>query len=317
MTDTLFHIALFLIAVSMIFFFCGVLIDSTDRIARRVHRSSFLIAFLLLGFLTSFGELSVAINSSVAATPQISAGNLIGASFVIFFLLIPILAIFGNGISLKHTLSTRNLAFALSVIVSPALFVFDGQLTKIEGAAMIMLYLALTFILHKDSGRTAAILEKEETLVKKELYLHGLKIILAASLIFISGKIFVQETVFFSDLLRIPPSFIGLVVIAIGTNVPELTIALRSIRRNKQKIAFGDYIGSASFNTAILGGLAMIDGPFSIDHTVSLLTALFLALGLAIFFFFARSKRMLSYSEGMVLGVIYLLFIAAQFSSLL
>lgn len=317
MYDIFYHASLFILAVTVIFFFCGVLIRSTDRIARHIHRSGFLIAFLLLGFLTSFSEISVAINASLSNTPQISAGNLIGASFVIFFLLIPLLAFFGNGIRIKHALPMKHLAFALAVIASPALFVFDGRLTKTEGAVMICLYLILSVALHMASGRGTAVLEKEEKIVKKEVYLHGAKIIFAAFLIFLSGKVFVSEAVYFSELLKIPASFIGLLVIAISTNIPELTIALRSIKERKKDIAFGDYVGSASFNTAILGGLAVMNGPFTIDHSEFFLAAIFLCIGSLLFFMFAKSKYTISHGEGIVLGTIYLLFVAAQFISLL
>ena len=243
MYEILFHISLFILAVTIIFFFCGMLIKSTDQIARHIHKSGFLIAFLLLGFLTSFSEISVAINSSIAKTPALSAGNLIGASFVIFFLLIPLLAILGKGINIKHALSMKHLAFALTVITAPAFFIFDGLLTKTEGILMILLYLLLGYLLHTQNKNAISVLKKERVIVKKGLYIHGIKIVFAAFLIFLSGKIFVEEAVYFSELLHIPSSFIGLMVIAIGTNVPELTIALRSIKQKKKTIAFGDYIG--------------------------------------------------------------------------
>ncbi len=312
MDSLFFHLSLFILAVAIIFYFCGVLITSTDRIARHIHRSSFLIAFLLLGFLTSFSEISVAINASLAGTPQLSAGNLIGGSFVIFFLLIPILAILGNGINLKHALPIKHLALTLIIIAAPAFFVFDGLLTKTEGALMIGLYLFLSFFLHKESGRAVAVLKKEKKIIKKELYIHGAKIFFAALLIFLSGKIFVGEALYFSTLLHVPSSLIGLLVIAIGTNIPEFTITIASIKQRKKAIAFGDYIGSASFNTAILGGVALINGPITLDHGEFFLATLFLCIGLFIFFAFAKSKRTISRKEGIILGIIYLLFIFGE-----
>lgn len=52
---------------------------------------------------------------------------------------------------------------------------------------------------------------------------------LSAVAIFTAAYFLVEQTAYFSELLRIPPSIIGLLVLSIGTNVPELAIALRAM----------------------------------------------------------------------------------------
>ncbi|MDD5470069.1 MAG: hypothetical protein PHO92_04715, partial [Candidatus Peribacteraceae bacterium] len=86
---TFLHLCLLFLAAAVIWLLSGMLINATDRVARRYKRPGFAVAFFVLGFLTSIGEMSVAFNSTMQGVPQVSAGNLIGGSIVMFFLIIP------------------------------------------------------------------------------------------------------------------------------------------------------------------------------------------------------------------------------------
>jgi cation:H+ antiporter len=313
MKEILFNIGVFLVAGSVIYFFGGLLIEATADIARRLHRDGFIVAFVLLGILTSLSELSVAFNATIEGVPQISAGNLLGASFVIFLLIVPILAIFGNGIKLQHTLTKRRLLLALLVIAAPALIVLDGTLSALDGVIMLVLYAVLV----KYSPTKQRIKEVHHQLVKislmrKDLIMDFLKIVVGAILIFFSGRLMVEEALYFSALLSVPSSFIGLLVISLGTNMPELVIAVRSIRKQRKAIAFGDYVGSAAFNTFIMGVLCIVNGTFFIAPQQFIVTSCFLIAGLVIFYIFSCSKNTISRIEGALLGLIYVVFVVLQ-----
>src|SRR3989338_7319830 len=135
------HVLLFLFSAGIIWFFAGLLIESTDRLARHFHKNGFIVAFFVLGFITSISEIAVAVNATIKGVPEVSAGNLVGASFVILLFIIPFLAAAGNKIELRHTLSKRSLRLALVTILLPVLFIVDGDLTRIEGVLMLVVYL--------------------------------------------------------------------------------------------------------------------------------------------------------------------------------
>lgn len=71
----------------------GLAIRSVERLSRSLKISSFLVSFIVLGLCTSISELSVGINSVIAKDPEIYVGNLVGATIVIFMLIIPLLTI--------------------------------------------------------------------------------------------------------------------------------------------------------------------------------------------------------------------------------
>src|SRR3989338_7470207 len=142
---TVVHISIFLFSSAVVWFFAGILIESVDRVARRFHKTGFSVAFFVLGFLTSISEISVALNAGIGGVPQVSVGNLVGASFVIPLLIIPFLAIAGKGIELKKLISGRNLLLVFAVIALPSLLVVDGDVTRTEGVLALLVFTTLVY----------------------------------------------------------------------------------------------------------------------------------------------------------------------------
>ena len=89
-------------------------------------------------------------------------------------------------------------------------------------------------------------------------------------------------------------------------------IAARSIKSNHKSIAFGDYVGSAATNSLLFGVLILIYGPFEIATGVFNATLFILLLGYILFFSFAHSKKHLSLIQGVVLILVYVLFLMIQ-----
>ncbi len=312
------HILLAFGAIATIWLLSGSLIDATDRVAKRYHKPGFAVAFFVLGILTSVSEMSVATNATLQHVPQVSAGNLLGASTVIFLLIIPLLAVLGNGIPMDRSLRPSNTMLLLFTVLFPSLCALDGKVSVIEGVLMFALYAVLVWRIRKHNPMEGVAQDALEQ-THRELIggrhataVDTVKIAVSAVLIFVSGNILVGESVFFAQLLSVPVSFIGLILLSIGTNIPELVIAIRCVIGRHKDIAFGDYMGSAVFNTPIFGFLALANGDFILERSEAVVNSVVLGIGLLLFFVFARSKNMLSRAESIVLLTLYAVFLALQ-----
>lgn len=326
--DILWHLALFLASGALIWGLSGFLVSATDRVAKRYNKPGFAVAFFVLGVMTSVSEMSVAVNATIEGVPQVSAGNLIGGSLVIFLLIIPILAVMGNGIPMNAALGPRVMAFLLTIAILPSLFALDGGINRVEGLCMILLYGMIIYVVQSRKP-VEDVIEQTVQEVGEELLhtdegwfrhraattLDVAKIIGAGVLIFFAGKLLVDESIFFSQLLSIPASLVGLVLLSIGTNAPELVIAIRCVVGKHKDIAFGDYMGSAGANTLLMGGLALANGSFGLERTGFIPTFVLLAAGLVLFFVFSRTKNTLSRREGAILLGIYVVFLLFQMAN--
>jgi cation:H+ antiporter len=310
-------IGIFLLSLSVLWFFAGLLLDSVGRLAQRLCRSGFGTAFFVLGVLTSISEISVAINSGISGAPGVSAGNLAGASFVIILLIVPFLAVAGNGMSIKGLVSKETLAFSLLVILLPVLLLADGNVTMLEGAFAILAYLALAYAIRNRPEGQASNVCIPATGGKRELYIDIAKILVGAAAVFIASHFLVEESVAVATYLSVPASLFGLLLLSIGTNIPEIVIAIRAVLARSKDIAFGDYLGSAAANVPIFGALALFTGGFAVESSQFVGTALLMLVGFVLFHIFARSRAELTRREGVILLLFYASFVAVQLVNIL
>lgn len=305
------NIAEYVLSFFILWLSSEVIVDGIDHFSKKFKISSFAASFFVLGLLTSLPEIGVGTSAILDREPEIFVGNLIGASFVLFLLAIPLLSIFGNGITLSHQLTNKNLIFALFVILTPALFVLDGNVSKVEGLFMIVIYFLLFYFIENDQQVVKEVEEDVEG-VKKSSVKQLIRVVMGCVMIFVASKVLVDKTIFFADLLHIHTYLISLVVLSVGTNLPEFAIAASAILNKHKEVAFGDYVGSAAANTLLFGVLMLINGSFKIHNGNFLLTFIIFTIGMICFYVFARSKREISRHEGVLLLLIYVVFLVLE-----
>lgn len=297
----------------VIWFGADLIIKSVDRIARKVKLSSFSISFFLLGILTSIPEIAVSATAVADHNPEIFVGTLLGGTVTIFLLIIPLLAILGKGIRISHDLSEANIIMTLFVMVVPSSLIIDKKVTNPEGMFLILLYGILFYMIQRKHG----IFEHSPQNImelKAYSFLDMVKMGIGVAFVFISSQNIVSQTVAFSELFHIPTYYISLLILSVGTNLPELSLALRAVLSGKKSIAFGDYLGSAAANTLLFGIFTLMNDGEVLTVNSFFITFLFTALGLILFYFFSKSKRFISVKEGWMLLGVYGLFIVYEMS---
>jgi len=310
------HILLYLTSFLAIWLGAGLIIKSVDRIAHRLKLSSFAMSFFLLGILTSIPEIAISATAVADHTPEIFVGTFLGGIVVIFLFIIPLLAILGKGIRINHDLSNTHILLTLFVLIAPAILVIDHKVTNLEGLFLIFIYIILFYVIQKKHG----IFDQKNTRImeiKTYSFFDITKVGLGVGLVFFSSQYIVSKTIIFSQILHIPTYYISLILLSIGTNLPELSLAIRSILSGKKDIAFGDYLGSAATNTLLFGIFTLINEGEVLTVNDFFITFLFTFVGLALFYFFSKSQRFISVREGVILLGVYLLFIGYEMSKAL
>lgn len=302
---------IFLLSFGGVWFGSGLAIRSIQRIAHGLRISSFAVSFLVLGFFTSLGEMSVGVNAVLNDDPEIFVGNLIGATIVIFMLIIPLLAITGKKVAVTNALRGRRILFPLIAASIPVLVSLNGKVDWLDGV------LALSaFILSSVMTQTKQnLLEKASNFLKHKrfsLRIELLKVLIGVLAVFGASHLIVQETLILSELFNLSPFFISLLFIALGTNLPELSLVIRSLFMRDKQVAFGNYLGSATMNTGLFGVFTLWYGrPIALTNSY-LVSLVFSVIGLVLFYFFAKSKYTLSRWEGLVLLSLYVAFIVSE-----
>lgn len=305
------NVIILLVSFSAILFGADLVVKSVDRFSHKLRISSFAISFFLLGLLTSIPELAVGLSAISEGKPEVFVGNLIGGVAIIFFLVIPLLAIFGNGVNINGELANGNLFYAMVAIFAPVFILLDRNITLLEGVFLIIVYTILFFFVERHKG----VFDETHTSI---LHVHSysfydiLKTLAGVIIVFISSNLIVDNILHMSEDLGLSTFFVSLFVLSLGTNLPEISLAVKSILLKKKDIAFGDYIGSAAANTLLFGVFTLVFGRTVFLDTGFVKTFILLLSGLTAFYLFSSSKHKITRKEGIVLLLFYVVFVIVE-----
>ncbi len=303
-------ILIFCFAFALLWVGSGLAISAVTRLSRSFRMSGFSTSFLMLGLFTSFSEIAVGVNAFIDKEHEIFVGNLIGSSVVVFLFITPLLAFLGRGLKLNHNFSYKDLISALFVIGMPALLSLDRRIGIIDAIVCVSIY--SYFFYMRDRGFKSIRKIVSIKLTNTQLHLQLLKILTGIGLLLYASNLLVTQTVVLGESLNISTFFISLLVISVGTNIPEIAVAIRSVLAHKNDIAFGNYVGSSALNTLELGVLTLgTRGTIHLTQSSPFSLVIFL-IGLGVFAYLAKSKNDLSRNEAKILLLFYFAFITFE-----
>lgn len=299
----------FLISLTGIWFGSGIIIRSIDKFSSETKSSSFMISFFVLGILTTVPEMAIAYNSFIKGDITVSIGNLMGATLVIFLLVIPLLGVFGGGIDLKHSLKSYDLVMILVLIILPSMFIFDSRLEIYEGVIIIISYVIVLMRFYIDEKPANSTITMDSP--GKKILVLVVKIIFSIVIVLVSSNYLVENTIAIARDVGVSPFVISVLGLSIGTNLPEISLAIRAVISGKKDIAIGNYLGSAVANIPLFGFLVLISNGVKIGQSTVIFVSFFTISAVVLFFLITRN-RYISKIESLFLLFIYMLFVSSE-----
>lgn len=310
------YISLVIVSIYFLVRAADLIEDAFVYLAKRLRISEFFIGFVILGTISSLPELSVAINSS-ETIPELSVGNLLGATLIILTLVLGTASIkFGN-VNFKGRFRRREMTAALLVILSSLGALADGSLRAYEGMILIFLYLILILEL-RERFKEKKPEELNTSVEARKVYYLLTQSLLGIVMLLIASNTVVEGVKLLGEEIKINEAIIGIFVLAVGTNTPELALLFRAKSFDQTKLAIGNFLGSVTFNTPTLGILAILSGGFEISEFETILPVMVLiAFASIMFWYFAVTDRALSKREGILLIAVFLSLIIYEAINLL
>lgn len=301
------HPILTILGILILFLLMGRLADVVVRSARALGTQLGIGTFflgVLLGLFTSAPEATIAVNAAAQQAPELSIGNCIGGTVVLLGLIAGLLALRNRTLPVREGVS--GLVTAAVYLLFPVLFMQDGVLTVSEGLLLAFGYIGTLVLVYGASRK------KWFSAPRIQLQSHaGLEILLllaATAGIAIAAGLIVRLTIPLALAFGVPELMIGMLAYAVGTNLPEIFVALRASRM-PDALPVATLLGSALANPFIIGLLAIgSDAPIRVPSGF-LGSALSYTLVVLLFFLCARTGRTLTRKEGFVLLVAYAIFV--------
>ena len=279
------------------------------------------IGFLLVAFSTSLPELFVAIFA--IWNPEaigISVGNVLGSNvaniclilgigFIIMAMKYPESAGFFTKMA-SDEVGSLNFGLLISSLV-PLILLFMGYASQIVGVFLVALFVYNTYELAKKKGTVEEISDEAE---KHELGKYAAKSVLGIIGVVTCAYVIVESSSFLALSAGVPSVIIGGTIVAFGTSVPELATSISSVRKGFLDLALGNVIGSCFLNITLILGLTFLISPVNVN--ISAFSALvFFSLLSTIMLTYIVQNAKVRRREGIILLVVYLIFLATSFGS--
>ena len=141
-------------------------------------------------------------------------------------------------------------------------------------------------------------------------------LLFGAGLVFLvlGGDWLVKGAVGLAEQLGIPPLVIGLTIVALGTSMPELVISLDAALTDSGDLAVGNVVGSNIANVLLVLGAPALFAPMVATQNGLKRTLFFLAGVTGVFMLYVWDG-VVDRTEGLVLLIFLLIFLAQQFNS--
>ena len=317
--------------IFLLVLFSFVLIKSAEwiivalrRIAKKSKVGVFAISAIILAVGTSLPELFVGITSAFEGFPNISLGIVLGSNIVNIALITGVVALISGKINVHGDYLKRDVFMALVAGLLPLALIADGILGRVDGLVLLFVYASYTASFFKEKFAEITNEHNQESFfyrflremnhidfdITKE---YG-KLFLSVALMLLSSQMIIGASEKIAVSIGIPIFIVGLIILAIGTSLPELVFSLRSIKNGEPKMFFGNLLGSTIANSTLIIGLTAIISPITVTsfqdyrNAIIAFTVIFVS-----FWLFIRSKHRLDRLEGLILILMYLIFLLFEF----
>lgn len=302
------------------------LVRGASHIATSLGVSPLVIGLTIVGFGTSAPELVVNVLGVLNGEPELSFGNVAGSNIANLSLVLGSAAIFQT-IVIRSELVLREIPLLLlgaGAIMAMALDnVLDGAipvLSRSDGLVLVLLFgiflyiIALDFVRSRsDDSLLSEISDSAFVPDRKSGVMSWLMAGVGIVLLGVGGSVTIDQSIELATTLGVSTTVIGLLVVAVGTSMPELVTSIIAAVRGEADLALGNVVGSNLFNSLLVLPVSALLTPVPIPEggITDLLVSFVLTIALIPVFLLGRAR--LSRPIGIVLLVGYLAYAALRF----
>ena len=231
-----------------------------------------LIGMVVVGFGTSAPEMVVSALAASQGNPGLALGNAYGSNITNIALILGITAVIAP-IAVHSQVMRKELPILALVTLAAAWLLFDGELSRLDAAGLLVLFaLLLGWSIWSGMRKTDDAFATE---MDAELAAHPMPIrkailwlVVGLVLLIISSRVLVWGAVDLATRFGVSDLVIGLTIVAIGTSLPELASSIIAARKGEHDLALGNILGSNLFNTLAVVGIAGSIAPMAVANEV-------------------------------------------------
>jgi len=241
------------------------IINQSERIALKFKIPEFIIGATLIALGTSLPEMAASISASYNHKPDIAIANVIGSNILNITLVLAMVFLIARKINPNRDFFAKDSTWALVPVLVFVLMIMDGIISRFDALLLLLLMGAYLLFLVQDAKN----MPKDDIIFLEEIdfsWMSTVPALLGGFILVIIGAHFTIESA--SDIANnfgISEWVIGIIMVSIGTSLPELIVSISAAVKGKVDMAIGNIIGSNMANTTVVIAAAALTNPLTIE----------------------------------------------------
>ena len=218
-------------------------VDAGSAIGKTLKINELLLGFTIVSFGTSLPELIVALTSAQAGSNEIALGNILGTNLFNICAILAVIAII-KPIQFKKETVRKDMymsvltAFVLMILMADKWISGDSVniLSRTDGFILLSLFAVFMYYTlyswldiwneRKAKNEEVKLKLKDIDTLTKNIFL----MLLGLTMVFIGANASVDAVEKIAEMLGISETFIAILVVAVGTSLPEIFTSITAIK---------------------------------------------------------------------------------------
>ena len=240
--------------------------------ARNLGVAPLLIGLTVVAFATSAPEILVAIVAAARGETDLAVGNAIGSNIANIGLVLGAVAII-RPIEMTSATLRREMPALLAVSLLTVSLFLDSYLSRVDGFVLmtgLLIVMVWLVRLGMRSSVSDTMTAEYEAEIPRDMSMRTAIIWLfigLAALLF-GAQFLVDAAIEIARALGVTELVIGILLVSLATSLPELAVSLVSALKGEYGLALGNIVGSNTFNSLAVIGIAAIIHPAALPPSV-------------------------------------------------
>ncbi len=309
---------IFVISLAALIWGADLLIAQSERIALRFNISEYVIGATLIALGTSLPEMAASVAASFNGKAEIAVSNVIGSNILNITLVLAGVFLLAKRITPHRDFFAKDSSWALFPVLIFVVMALRGIFDRFDGILLLLIMGAYLLFLRNNGAEILALEEEEIEEIEEAPFSWlriGVMLVVGFLLVIVGAEFTVESASNIARSLGVSEWVIGIVMISLGTSMPELIVSVIAALKGKADMAIGNIIGSNMANLTVVLGSAAIVNDLKLDFSKYLFD-IGTMVAATLMLVFITANKMYSKPAGISLLVLLALFLKHTVASL-
>jgi cation:H+ antiporter len=299
---------IFIISLAVLIYGADIIINQSGKIALKFGISEYIIGATLVALGTSLPEMAASISASLHNKAELAVSNIIGSNILNITLVLALVLIVAKKVKPNRDFFAKDSSWALFPVLIFIVISLNGGISRFTGFAMVALMIGYVMFLINNNAEALELEGEKEELKSFNWLITTALLILGFLLVVYGAEYTVKSASNIARSLGVSEWFVGVILVALGTSMPELVVSIVAALKNRADMAIGNIIGSNMANISIALGVSAIANPIYLDFSKYLfdITTMVIATFMLVFI---TANKMYTKPAGISLLVLLTIFL--------